>query len=202
MNFFTTACCQTESFYHWFNNQALIAIVLLLIVSFFRKGKLQYFFWFLLAIVWLLLPFLILVNLTFFAEAEKLIIFLVLLITANDSAAYLVGKKWGKKKLVPTISPNKTYLGSFAGLLGTGLIAIIFNSIWQLFEFSQVLIFAFVLAIAAQVGDILESKFKRILNIKDTGSILLAHGGMLDRADALLLCIPIYYYLLYFFGYR
>ena len=202
VNFFTTACCQTESFYHWFNNQALIAIVLLLIVSFFRKGKLQYFFWFLLAIVWLLLPFLILVNLTFFAEAEKLIIFLVLLITANDSAAYLVGKKWGKKKLVPTISPNKTYLGSFAGLLGTGLIAIIFNSIWQLFEFSQVLIFAFVLAIAAQVGDILESKFKRILNIKDTGSILLAHGGMLDRADALLLCIPIYYYLLYFFGYR
>ena len=171
-------------------------------MSFFRKGKLQYFFWFLLAIVWLLLPFLILVNLTFFAEAEKLIIFLVLLITANDSAAYLVGKKWGKKKLVPTISPNKTYLGSFAGLLGTGLIAIIFNSIWQLFEFSQVLIFAFVLAIAAQVGDILESKFKRILNIKDTGSILLAHGGMLDRADALLLCIPIYYYLLYFFGYR
>ena len=143
-------------------------------MSFFRKGKLQYFFWFLLAIVWLLLPFLILVNLTFFAEAEKLIIFLVLLITANDSAAYLVGKKWGKKKLVPTISPNKTYLGSFAGLLGTGLIAIIFNSIWQLFEFSQVLIFAFVLAIAAQVGDILESKFKRILNIKDTGSILLA----------------------------
>ena len=58
------------------------------------------------------------------------------------------------------------------------------------------------LGVFAQIGDLLESKFKRNLNIKDTSSILLAHGGVLDRADALLFCIPVYYYLLYFFGYR
>ena len=86
--------------------------------------------------------------------------------------------------------------------MGAILSAFILNEFWQLFEASQVLIFAVVLGVFAQIGDLLESKFKRNLNIKDTGSILLAHGGVLDRADALLLCIPIYYYLLYFFGYR
>ena len=202
MNFFLKACCQVESFYDWFNNQALIAILLLVLVSFFRKGKMQFLFWFILAVVWLILPLLILVNLSFFAEAKKLIVFLVLLIITNDTAAYLAGKKWGKKKLAPTISPNKTYLGSVAGLLATTLMAIAIHFIWQLFEFWQALIFAIVLGIAAQLGDLLESKFKRFLKIKDTGSILLAHGGMLDRSDAFLVCLPVYYYLLYFFGFR
>ena len=71
---------------------------------------------------------------TFFAEAKKLIVFLIVIITVHDSLAYFVGKKWGKKKLAPTISPNKTYLGSFAGLLGAILSAFILNEFWQLFE--------------------------------------------------------------------
>ena len=198
VNFFSNS----DDFFSWFNNQAVVVIILLLLVSFFRKGKLAFLFLFLLAIAWIILPFLILVNLTFFAEAKKLIVFLIVIITVHDSLAYFVGKKWGKKKLAPTISPNKTYLGSFAGLLGAILSAFIINEFWQLFEASQVLIFAVALGVFAQIGDLLESKFKRNLNIKDTGSILLAHGGVLDRADALLLCIPVYYYLLYFFGYR
>ena len=70
LNFFSNS----DEFFSWFNNQAVVVIILLLLVSFFRKGKLAFLFLFLLAIAWIILPFLILVNLTFFAEAKKLIV--------------------------------------------------------------------------------------------------------------------------------
>ena len=106
VNFFSNS----DDFFSWFNNQAVVVIILLLLVSFFRKGKLAFVFLFLLAIAWIILPFLILVNLTFFAEAKKLIVFLIVIITVHDSLAYFVGKKWGKKKLAPTIILHKITL--------------------------------------------------------------------------------------------
>lgn len=128
------------------------------------------------------------------------ILWLLIVIFANDTGAFYCGTFFGKRALAPGISPNKTIEGSYGGILfsmviGFFLCQFFFN------DLSLSLLFipaSFMLAIAGQIGDLFESAMKRTSTIKDSGWILPGHGGMLDRIDGLLLAIPVLYVYLVF----
>jgi len=114
----------------------------------------------------------------------------------NDSMAFVVGKTFGGPKILPTISPKKTYSGLFGGLIGS----IAFIYLCELyflsgFEFSLTerdqYFLVFVFNIVGFIGDSFESFVKRKANIKDSSGLLLGHGGMLDRLDSLILTTPV-----------
>lgn len=141
------------------------------------------------------------------ANGPSLVAFLLCAVWAGDIAALYIGRAWGRHKLAPSLSPNKTWegaLGSVAGsLLATGallglahLLAVQWDSarlsypedIWYW------LTLAVVVNVAAQVGDLAESALKRSAGVKDSGTLLPGHGGVLDRIDALLLAAPALWY--------
>jgi phosphatidate cytidylyltransferase len=112
------------------------------------------------------------------------------LVWSNDTFAYLVGRAIGKHKLFERISPKKTWEGAIGGgilTIGIGyIISIYFTEIAPL----HWLVIAFIVAVTATLGDLVESMFKRSINVKDSGSILPGHGGILDRFDGVLLSSP------------
>ncbi len=114
----------------------------------------------------------------------------------SDTFAYFIGKRFGKTKLCPTISPKKTVAGSVAGVVG-GMVAGVL--IYLLFvnngAFINYLVAGAVLAVISQFGDLSASYIKRELQIKDFGKLLPGHGGIVDRIDSILFCIPIVYLL-------
>ncbi len=123
------------------------------------------------------------------------ILWLLIVIFSNDTCAFYGGKFFGKNALAPNISPNKTIEGSLGGIIGSTIFGFIFSVIFfNDFSLSFLMIPAsIILTIAGQIGDLFESVMKRASGIKDSGSILPGHGGMLDRIDGLLLAIPIFY---------
>jgi phosphatidate cytidylyltransferase len=140
------------------------------------------------------------------ANGPSLLVFLLCVVWAGDTAALYVGRAWGRHKLAPTISPNKTWegaLGSVAGslLVTGGLLALAaqvesWNSVVLSYpeDIWYWMGLAVVVNIAAQVGDLAESALKRSAGVKDSGSLLPGHGGVLDRIDALLLAAPVLWY--------
>lgn len=133
--------------------------------------------------------------------AKFLIMGIFILIWVNDSFAYLVGKLIGKTKIYPAISPKKTlegYLGGFIfALLAAYLLAAYEDSLAK----TEWMILAMVIVIMGGLGDLLESKFKRVAGVKDSGAILPGHGGMLDRLDSLIFAAPFAYLTLMLFSY-
>lgn len=113
---------------------------------------------------------------------------LVIFVTwANDSGAYFVGRKWGKRKLWPEISPNKTIEGALGGVFFGVLTSIaMFQAFPELGEWSAALLMGVVVTVVGQIGDLVESALKRSTGVKDSGTILPGHGGVLDRFDSLL----------------
>jgi phosphatidate cytidylyltransferase len=128
------------------------------------------------------------------------ILWLLIVIFANDTGAFYTGTFFGKHKLAPNISPNKTIEGSMGGI-ATGMV---FGFIFSLIFFDSLSLAlltipcSFMLAVAGQIGDLFESAMKRASKIKDSGRILPGHGGMLDRIDGLLPAIPVLYVYLVF----
>ena len=119
------------------------------------------------------------------------LVLLLAIVWLGDSGAYYVGKTWGRHKLAPRVSPNKTWEGSIAST-GAGLLAAAVWSYWRLGEVDGwILLVAVLGSIAAQIGDLVESLLKRGAGVKDSGQILPGHGGMLDRMDALLFAAPV-----------
>jgi phosphatidate cytidylyltransferase len=126
----------------------------------------------------------------------------------GDIAALYVGRTFGKHKLAPRLSPGKTLEGSVASILGSvlaaGLVILASDALTaygnMLLHISQPvwqsLLLAAILNIAAQLGDLLESAIKRGAGVKDSGTMLPGHGGILDRIDALLLAAPVLWYVL------
>ncbi|MDR1876101.1 MAG: phosphatidate cytidylyltransferase [Flavobacteriaceae bacterium] len=117
------------------------------------------------------------------------IFFVFLLIWISDSFAYLVGSKFGKRKLAPKISPNK----SVEGLLGGVVFTIIAGIIIEVFRTElrgDWIVISIIIAIFAPIGDLAESRLKRLFNVKDSGSLMPGHGGILDRLDSFIFCIP------------
>ena len=110
---------------------------------------------------------------------------ILLMIISTDTGAYFIGKKWGKQKLAPKVSPNKTIEGMIGGTSVAILLSVFLQSAFQPFEtyFYTILIALFV-SLAGQLGDLVESAIKRYYGVKDSGKILPGHGGVLDRVDS------------------
>ena len=114
---------------------------------------------------------------------------------ATDVAAYLVGSKYGKRKLLPQVSPNKTLLGSAAGMSAAVVFCLLYGLVLHLFGIAQVhfgllAVYAIGANVLAQFGDLSMSVVKRITGIKDYGNLIPGHGGLLDRFDSLIFVLP------------
>ena len=120
---------------------------------------------------------------------------MILSIWMCDSAAYVFGLKWGTKKILPRVSPNKSWVGSIAGLSSTFFIFSIFKEQGFLPNISSIDVFvlALITGFFGQAGDFAESLIKRDLGVKDSGKILLGHGGVLDRFDSIIFSSPLTY---------
>jgi phosphatidate cytidylyltransferase len=156
-----------------------------------------------LQLIYIVLPFYYLISIPFvFGEYQpKIVIAILIFIWVNDSFAYLVGKNFGKRKLFESVSPKKTIEGFIGGWVFS-LIAAFFisqqhnNSDINLVDW---IIIASILSIIGTIGDLVESKFKRQANVKDSGTIMPGHGGMLDRLDSLFFAAPFVFLYLHFF---
>jgi phosphatidate cytidylyltransferase len=126
------------------------------------------------------------------AIGKRLTILLFLVVWAGDIFAYAVGRMMGRTPLARTISPKKTVEGAIAGLAGGILVAWGFSHwFWQTGDQKTVILIGGLVALAGQAGDLVESALKRAANLKDSGTILPGHGGLLDRIDSLLFAAPI-----------
>lgn len=126
------------------------------------------------------------------AGGRKLMLLLFLVLWADDTFAYLVGRTVGRKKPFPSISPNKTVEGSVAGFVGSLLVGWGFAHLfWHTASVKMVILLTGLVALSGQIGDLVESGLKRGAHVKDSGSLLPGHGGLLDRVDSLLFGAPV-----------
>jgi phosphatidate cytidylyltransferase len=129
----------------------------------------------------------------FSADGPKLLMFALVITWVGDTSAYFAGRALGKHRMAPVLSPNKTWEGTVASLLGALLVGVVFAK-WLTVPLPHLLGMAAVGNAAGQAGDLLESAYKRSAGVKDSGSLLPGHGGVLDRIDALILAIPVVWY--------
>jgi phosphatidate cytidylyltransferase len=131
-------------------------------------------------------------------SSPRLLLLLLVSVWVNDSVAFWVGSTWGRRKLAPHLSPKKTWEGAVGGLLGGAAAALLGLSLWGTAGTPRwALGWLLVAAVAAaQVGDLVESMLKRAAGVKDSGALLPGHGGLLDRLDAIILAVPVFYGLL------
>ena len=133
--------------------------------------------------------------------AKFLIIGIFILIWVNDTFAYIVGRTLGKTKLLPAVSPKKTVEGFVGGVLATlmaGYLLYLYSGELTLLQW---LVLTLVVVLTGTLGDLVESKFKRMAGVKDSGAILPGHGGLLDRLDSMIFAAPFAYLTLQIFKY-
>jgi phosphatidate cytidylyltransferase len=123
----------------------------------------------------------------------QLLLFALVVIWVGDTLAYFVGGSIGRTKLAPRLSPQKTWEGTLASLIGSLLVGIVFAR-WIPVGAHHLLGMAVAANLAGQLGDAAESAYKRSAGVKDSGSVLPGHGGILDRVDGLILAIPVVWY--------
>lgn len=192
-----------HGFYFDFRLSEILAISLTLIavITLFKfsnelyidSGKLIF------TVIYVALPFSFALGLPKYSSIENTfsleVIFLFILIWSSDTFAYLVGKFFGKHKMAPKISPKKTWEGYIGGVVLT-LVLSYFVEQYQLQLRGNWMVVGFLIAAFAPLGDLVESQLKRNFGVKDSGNIIPGHGGVLDRLDSFLICVPVVY--LYF----
>lgn len=139
----------------------------------------------------------------FYETAEigfLMVMFVMTMIWATDIGAYMLGMRFGKNKLAPVISPNKSVEGAIGGILTAVTVALVFVQFYNPLNFSIpiVVIIAILLSIVGQLGDLTESAYKRYFGVKDSGKLLPGHGGILDRFDSTLFVMPLFQIILHF----
>ncbi len=129
-------------------------------------------------------------------EGLVYIFYSLFIIWATDSGAYFIGKATGKRKLWPEISPNKTIEGSIGGILCAVVVSVVYGLITDIdINLLHLGIMTIILSVFGQIGDLVESAFKRHYQVKDSGNLLPGHGGILDRFDSLLFVWPLIHFL-------
>ena len=130
-------------------------------------------------------------------DGREWLFFTLGVVFATDTCALLAGRYFGRFKMAPSISPGKTWEGAAAGLIAGIWAGIALNSLLYLDAPAwQAAVAAASVSVAGQIGDLAESKLKRIAEVKDAGRILPGHGGLLDRIDSIVAALPVMYYLL------
>lgn len=122
---------------------------------------------------------------------QHLLFFLVALIAAADVGAYFGGRRFGRRKLAPRVSPGKTWEGFFSGFVGALLVAAVGGRLFGFFGLPWLAV-CVVVVLASVVGDLVESMFKRRVGLKDSSTLLPGHGGVLDRVDSLTAAGPVF----------
>ena len=176
---------------------AILGIVSIYEMWKLRKGKTKA-----LAFLYVLIPFIIIQS---FGMTDhdypnipfdpSLILFMFILTWTFDTFAYLVGVRFGKNKIMPSISPKKSWEGFTGGFLFTVLASYISFNYFGFSSYTEPLIISIILPFTATIGDFLESYYKRKAGVKDSGNFIPGHGGMLDRMDAFMITIPALYIL-------
>lgn len=191
-------------FYFDFNLSEILGLSLILIacVTLFRfpkelyldNGKLIF------TVAYLAIPFSYVLGLPkFYSEgSEKIsleVFMLFVLIWSSDSFAYFTGRLFGKNKMAPKISPKKTWEGFAGGVLFTLVLGFFIEKYFPELRGNWMIV-GFLVSVFAPIGDLVESQLKRSFGVKDSGSIIPGHGGVLDRLDSFIICVPVVY--LYF----
>ena len=147
------------------------------------------------SIRYLLLSFAFLLLLPFINGGYEVsvILSLIIFIWVNDSFAFFVGKNLGKRKLFESVSPKKTIEGFLGGVFFTLITAFLVSYFCDFLSLTNLLVISLIASILGTIGDLVESKFKRQANTKDSGTIMPGHGGILDRLDSLLFVAPFVY---------
>jgi len=119
---------------------------------------------------------------------------------ASDSAAFFIGRSWGRHHLAPGISPHKTWEGATAGVLAAIALSPLLVWLFKLpIGYGQVVLLALAVSVFGQLGDLIESLFKRNMAVKDSGRVMPGHGGFLDRMDSVVFAgVVVYYYVIWF----
>jgi phosphatidate cytidylyltransferase len=134
-------------------------------------------------------------------DGKQWVLFLIATVWAGDISAFLSGTLLGRHKLYPKISPKKTYEGLAGGIVGSVIVALTFTLLFiPKLKIESCILLAIGLGFLGQLGDFTESMLKRSAQVKDSGSLIPGHGGMLDRLDSFLFSAPfLHYSLLYLF---
>jgi len=122
------------------------------------------------------------------------LIFMFACTWACDTFAFLIGKSFGRNYIVPVLSPKKTVEGTVAGILGSALVSGVFAFVYPFLPFLEIIALGLLVGTAAFFGDIFASALKRQAGVKDSGSLIPGHGGILDRFDSVLFTAPLVYY--------
>ena len=133
--------------------------------------------------------------------APNIIIGIFILIWSNDTFAYVIGKSFGRRKLMERVSPKKTIEGSVGGLVGAIIASFILFKFIGYFDLYIWVILAFTASVFGTIGDLIQSKFKRQAGVKDSGVILPGHGGLYDRLDSIIYTSPFIFAILEFIEY-
>ena len=173
-------------FIYYFEEYIPFAIILIYsmifyeILFFFKNKKRRSFVLFLYVFISLIS---IEIYIIYFYE-KVLFLYFILLISCFDIFSYIFGTLFGKKRILPKISPNKTIFGVVAGLFITLIISLSFNNLFYIFTFRTSVVFSALIILFAFIGDVIESFYKRRFEIKNSSNILPGHGGIFDRLDS------------------
>lgn len=183
--------------FFYINLIGVVILTYLLIDLFSKKAKQErsHLEKYILLLGYVILPFCAILNLPILDQVyhPKVIIGIFILIWTNDTFAYIVGKKWGRRKLFERISPKKTIEGLLGGLIFTIIAAVVLSKYFTDFNAVIWISSAIFVSIFGTIGDLVESKFKRQAGVKDSGSIMPGHGGILDRLDSIIFVSPFLY---------
>ncbi|MBI5560776.1 MAG: phosphatidate cytidylyltransferase [Deltaproteobacteria bacterium] len=150
-------------------------------------------------VMYVALPLSHFIRISLLPNGRIWILFLMSVVWLNDTAAYYTGSAIGRHKLSPRVSPNKTVEGAIGGVIGGLAAAFLFNRFFETGLAAKDVVFISVfLGMVSLLGDLSESLLKRGAGVKDSGSIIPGHGGVLDRLDSIIFSVPaLYYYLIW-----
>ncbi|AAZ68789.1 phosphatidate cytidylyltransferase [Ehrlichia canis] len=140
------------------------------------------------------IPYASLVYIYNLLHGEIILIWLIAVVWGTDIAAYFTGKSIGGKKMIPVISPNKTWAGLLGGIAAGTFISVVISIIFGIFFVFHAFVGGIIIAFVAQVGDVAESCIKRFYKVKNSGTFIPGHGGILDRMDSFIFTAPLVAY--------
>jgi len=135
------------------------------------------------------------------AGGAGLVLFLVFLTQFNDVAQYLWGKALGRNKIIPKVSPHKTWQGFLGGVMTTTMLAVLLSPWLTPMDWTMAIFAGALIAGAGFIGDVVVSALKRDVGVKNSGTLLPGHGGVLDRIDSLTYSAPLFFHFVYYFYY-
>ena len=157
---------------------------ILIILEVYKNFKRNNFYFFI--YMYLIISFLFIEVFIIFYYNKLFFLMFISIIISFDTGSYIMGSLFGKKKILPSISPNKTIEGFFLGFIFAFIVAIFLNYFLNLFPFHNLLLFSSLLILSAFIGDILQSIFKRKSNLDNSSNFLPGHGGFFDRFDSII----------------